>query len=87
MDYEMLLATFRRQIGPQAYARMPRQNRLYASLRAAILSGKIEEGTRLLSSRWGTAAIGWRCRIRVLKPNKSPSPWGLTRLRLRCVSP
>ena len=58
MDYEMLLATFRRQIGPQAYARMPRQNRLYASLRAAILSGKIEEGTRLLSSRLMSEELG-----------------------------
>ncbi len=51
MDYGVLLSTFERETGREAAARMPRQRRLYACLRAAILSGKIEEGTRLLSSR------------------------------------
>jgi GntR family transcriptional regulator/MocR family aminotransferase len=51
MDYGVLLSTFGRETGQEASARMPQQRRLYACLRAAILSGKIEEGTRLLSSR------------------------------------
>ncbi|PTB20083.1 PLP-dependent aminotransferase family protein [Trinickia symbiotica] len=51
MDYGVLLSTFVRESAQEAPARMPQQRRLYACLRAAILSGKIEEGTRLLSSR------------------------------------
>ncbi len=51
MDYGVLLSAFEREAGRDASARMPQQRRLYACLRAAILSGKIEEGTRLLSSR------------------------------------
>lgn len=51
MDYGVLLSTYEREIGREAAARMPQQHRLYACLRAAILSGKIEEGTQLLASR------------------------------------
>ncbi|MEX3959671.1 PLP-dependent aminotransferase family protein [Trinickia sp. EG282A] len=51
MDYGVLLSTFAREVGEAASVRLPQQRRLYACLRAAILSGKLEEGTRLLSSR------------------------------------
>ncbi len=51
MDYGVLLSTYEREIGREAAVRMPQQHRLYACLRAAILSGKIEEGTQLLASR------------------------------------
>lgn len=51
MDYGVLLSAFKRETTRAASARMPQQYRLYACLRAAILSGKIEEGTRLLPTR------------------------------------
>lgn len=51
MDYAMLLSTFEREAGPQAAARMSQQQRLYACLRGAILSGRIAEGARLAASR------------------------------------
>lgn len=51
MDYGVLLSSFERETGREALVRMSRQHRLYACLRAAILSGKSEEGTRLLPSR------------------------------------
>ncbi|MHA6819996.1 PLP-dependent aminotransferase family protein [Ralstonia pseudosolanacearum] len=58
MDYGVLLSTYEREIGREAIARMPQQHRLYACLRAAILSGKLEEGTRLLASRTLAEELG-----------------------------
>ncbi|RQR92530.1 MULTISPECIES: PLP-dependent aminotransferase family protein [unclassified Burkholderia] len=51
MDYALLLSTFEREAGPHAATRMSQQQRLYACLRDAILSGRIAEGTRLAASR------------------------------------
>ncbi|WP_186426642.1 PLP-dependent aminotransferase family protein [Cupriavidus metallidurans] len=51
MDFGVLLSAFEREATPSASGRMPRQYQLYACLRTAILSGKIEEGTRLLPTR------------------------------------
>lgn len=54
MDYGVLLSTYERTAAHDAGdsgARSSQQHRLYACLRAAILSGQIEEGTRLASSR------------------------------------
>jgi GntR family transcriptional regulator/MocR family aminotransferase len=51
MDYGVLLSAFERETSRTTSERMPGQYRLYACLRAAILSGKIEEGTRLLPTR------------------------------------
>ena len=57
MDYRMLLTSYDHETARDAAAsnatsaRVSQQHRLYACLRAAILDGKIEEGTRLLSSR------------------------------------
>ena len=41
MDYAVLLSTFEREAGPHAAARMSQQQRLYACLRDAILSGRM----------------------------------------------
>ncbi|MDE2201145.1 MAG: PLP-dependent aminotransferase family protein [Burkholderiaceae bacterium] len=54
MDYGVLLSTYERAAAPgkaEGAARPSQQHRLYACLRAAILSGQIEEGTRLAPSR------------------------------------
>ncbi|WP_321802927.1 PLP-dependent aminotransferase family protein [Burkholderia sp. BCC1993] len=51
MDYALLLSTFEREAGPHAATRISQQQRLYACLRDAILSGRIAEGTRLAASR------------------------------------
>lgn len=59
MDYALLLATHEAQLAtdPEG-ARTSRQHRLYACLRAAILSGRIAEGTRLASTRTLAAELG-----------------------------
>ena len=48
MDYGVLLSNYERTaMHREGVARASQQHRLYACLRAAILSGQIEEGTRL----------------------------------------
>eukprot|EP00952_Eustigmatos_sp_NYUAD-ZCMA_P008288 34590-Eustigmatos_ZCMA.PRE.1 len=48
MDYGVLLSNYERTaMHGEGVARASQQHRLYACLRAAILSGQIEEGTRL----------------------------------------
>ena len=54
MDYGVLLSNYERTAArgkAEGGARPSQQHRLYACLRTAILSGQIEEGTRLASSR------------------------------------
>src|SRR5579875_618165 len=54
MDYGVLLSNYERTAArgkAESGARPSQQHRLYACLRTAILSGQIEEGTRLASSR------------------------------------
>lgn len=54
MDYGVLLSTYERTAASgkgDGSARTSQQHRLYACLRAAILSGQIEEGTRLAPTR------------------------------------
>ncbi|HWV04296.1 PLP-dependent aminotransferase family protein [Ralstonia sp.] len=52
MDYGVLLSNYERTaMHGEGAARASQQHRLYACLRAAILSGQIEEGTRLAPSR------------------------------------
>lgn len=54
MDYGVLLSNYERTAPrgkAEGGARPSQQHRLYACLRTAILSGQIEEGTRLASSR------------------------------------
>jgi GntR family transcriptional regulator/MocR family aminotransferase len=60
MDYGVLLSNYERTAarGNGDGARMSQQHRLYACLRAAILSGQIEEGTRLAPSRTLAEELG-----------------------------
>ncbi|MCU0754659.1 MAG: PLP-dependent aminotransferase family protein [Xanthomonadales bacterium] len=59
MDYALLLSTHEAQLAASPDgARTSRQHRLYACLRAAILSGRIAEGTRLASTRTLAAELG-----------------------------
>jgi len=51
LDYGMLLSRFAQETGGDAYARMSQQQQLYTCLRDAILSHRIEPGTRLLATR------------------------------------
>lgn len=59
MDYGVLLSNYERTaMHREGVARASQQHRLYACLRAAILSGQIEEGTRLAPSRTLAEELG-----------------------------
>ncbi|MEE8578323.1 MAG: GntR family transcriptional regulator, partial [Hyphomicrobium sp.] len=59
MDYGVLLSNYERTaMHGEGGARTSQQHRLYACLRAAILSGQIEEGTRLAPSRTLAEELG-----------------------------
>ena len=51
MDYVLMFAEYARELQGSADARLSRQQRLYACLRAAILRGTIAPGTQLPASR------------------------------------
>lgn len=51
MDYVLMFAEYAREAQGRADARLSRQQRLYACLRAAILNGTIAPGTQLPASR------------------------------------
>jgi GntR family transcriptional regulator/MocR family aminotransferase len=51
MDYVLMFAEYAREVQGSADARVSRQQRLYACLRAAILRGTIAPGTQLPASR------------------------------------
>ncbi|MEA1106698.1 hypothetical protein U8M76_28570, partial [Klebsiella pneumoniae] len=59
MDYGVLLSNYERtSMHGEGGTRTSQQQRLYACLRTAILSGQIEEGTRLAPSRTLAEELG-----------------------------
>ncbi|MGN4023274.1 GntR family transcriptional regulator, partial [Burkholderia gladioli] len=58
MDFRVLFAAFLEPAGGADEARQPRQHRLYACLREAILQGRLDADTALPSSRTLAELLG-----------------------------